>query len=149
VKGSKISILVDKHGLPISIKAFPADTHDSKTYKPTIDDFKIKNGVGRPITRPGVINADAAYDSCELRDYNRGRGIKSNIPENERNWKHRKRGRPKRFEPLEYTFRRSVERAFSWLESLKRVAVRFEVREVSFMGVLYLAASIILWRVLG
>ncbi len=125
--------------------------HDSKTYKPTIEDFKIKRerGAGRPINRPESINCDCAYDSEEIRSYNRSRGIKSNIPVNERNRKNKKRGRPKRFRQLDYKFRRSVERAFAWLTSFKRLALRYEVKEKSFIGLLHLASSLILWRVLG
>jgi hypothetical protein len=88
---------VDKDGLPLSVALFPANIYDSKTYKPTIEDFKIKinREVGRPvrpITRPETINCDCAYDSEEIRSYNRRRGIKSNIPVNERNRKNKKRG---------------------------------------------------------
>ncbi len=151
MKGSKISILVDKDGLPLSVALFPANIHDSKTYKPTIEDFKINREAGRPgrpITRPESIS-DCAYDSEEIRSYNRKRGIKSNIPVNERNRKNKKRGRPKRFKKLDYKFRRSVERAFAWLTSFKRLALRYEIEEKSFIGLLHLASSIILWRVLG
>ena len=149
MKGSKISILADRDGLPLSVALFPANTHDSKTYKPTIEDFKIKTEIGRPITRPIAINCDSAYDSEEMRCYNTRRGIKSNIPVNERNRKNKKRGRAKRFKQLDYKFRRSVERAFAWLTSFKRLALRYEVGERSFIGLIYLASSLILWRVLG
>jgi len=54
----------------------------------------------------------------EIRNYNRRRGIKSNIPENDRNKKHKNRGRPKRLNYRGYR-RRSVERAFAWLEVFK------------------------------
>jgi transposase len=43
---------VDKDGLPLSVALFPANIHDLKTYKPTIEDFKINRGAGRSITRP-------------------------------------------------------------------------------------------------
>jgi transposase len=59
------------------------------------------------------------------------------------------RGRPKRFKQLDYKFRRSVEKAFAWLTSFKRLALRYEIKEKSFIGLLYLASSLILWRVLG
>ncbi len=70
MKGSKISIPVDKDGLPLSVALFPANIHDSKTYKPTIEDFKIKinRDAGRPITRPESINCGSAYDSEEIRN---------------------------------------------------------------------------------
>ncbi len=143
---------MDKDGLPLSVALFPANVHDSKAYKPTIEDFKIKREVGRPgrpITRPESINGDCSYDSEEIRSYNRKRGIKSNIPVNERNRKNNKRGRPKQLKKLDYKFRRSVERAFAWLTSFKRLALRYEIKEKSFIGLLCLASSLILWRVLG
>ncbi len=140
---------MDKDGLPLSVAIFPANMHDSKTYKPTMEDFKIKRETGRPITRPETINCDCAYDSEEIRSYNRRRGIKSNIPVNERNRKYKKRGRLKRFKKPDYKFRRSVERAFAWLTSFKRLALRYEIKEKSFIGLIHLASSLILWRVLG
>jgi hypothetical protein len=51
---------------------------------PTIQGIKIKLDLGRPITRPKMINADKAYDSIECRDYNRMIGIISNILVNKR-----------------------------------------------------------------
>jgi hypothetical protein len=58
------------------------------------------------------------YDSEEVRNYNRRRGIKSNIPVNERRRRNKKRGRPRKFKQLDYKFRKSVEKAFAWLPSL-------------------------------
>jgi transposase len=63
---------------------------------------------------------------------------------NERNRKNKKRGRPKQLKQLDYKFRRSVERAFAWLTSFKRLALRYEIEEKSFIGLLYLASSLIL-----
>ncbi len=76
MKESMINILADKDVLPLSATLlFPANMHDSKTYKPTIEDFKINIEAGRPITRPESINCDCPYDSEEIRNYNRKRGI--------------------------------------------------------------------------
>jgi transposase len=88
---------------------------------------------------------DDPFFSCQaLR-----RGIKSTIPVNERNRKNKKRGRPKRFKQLDYKFRGSVEKAFAWITSFKRLALRYEIKEKSFIDLIYLASSLILWRVLG
>ena len=87
IKGIKIGVSTEKNGLPLSIFISPANIHDSKLYLPIIENVKIKLTVGAPITRPRLINADAAFDSKEIRNYNRGRGIKSNIPVNPRNTK--------------------------------------------------------------
>jgi len=87
VKGVKISTLIDDRGRPLSMVVSPANVHDSRLYPQTIDGFRIKISQGRPITRPTIIVADAAYGSNEIRIYNRKRGIKSNIAINKRNKK--------------------------------------------------------------
>lgn len=84
--------MTDKNGLPLSIFISPANIHDSKLYYSIMDKVKIKLPVGAPITRPSLVNGDAAFDSKAIRSYNRRRGIKSNIPVNPRNTKKRKRG---------------------------------------------------------
>ncbi len=38
--------------------------------------MNIKLLVGAPITRPKLINADAAYDTNAIREYNKHRGVK-------------------------------------------------------------------------
>ena len=132
VKGSKISALTDKNARPLSIIITPANIHDSKLYLPTIKNFKIKISVGRPITRPSMIITDAAYDTTEIRDYNRKRGMKSNIPVNKRNSKKHKPGRPKKFDKESYKKRNAIERFFSWIESFRKLFPRYEVLEESY-----------------
>ena len=109
VKGIKLSVITENQGLPVAAIVSPANIHDSKLYIPTIQKFKIKLKVGRPITRPEVINADKAYDSKEIRDYNRIRGIITNVPVNNRNRKNPKVGRPFRLNKEEYARRNAVE----------------------------------------
>ncbi|MHC1567920.1 MAG: hypothetical protein ACXQTD_09585 [Candidatus Syntropharchaeia archaeon] len=75
------------------------------------------------------MNADPAYDSDEIRSYLRGRGIKSNIPVNKRN-------------------RSAVERFNAWIESFKRILVRFERLAVCFMATVNLACIRMVLRVL-
>jgi hypothetical protein len=52
----------------------------------------------KPRTRPLEVLADSAYDNVAIREYLRSRAIKSNIPNNTRNSKRRKRGRTTRFD---------------------------------------------------
>lgn len=98
IKGTKIGALTDKNSLPLSIFISPANIHDFKIYYSIIPKIKIKLPVGAPITRPGLVNGDTAFDSKEIRDYNRRWGIKSNIPTNSRNTKREKRGRPRKLD---------------------------------------------------
>ncbi len=149
VKGIKISTLTDKNGLPLSIFISPANIHDSKLYLPTIDKVKLKLPVGTPITRPKLVNADAAYDTKAIRDYNKKRGIKSNIPVNKRNRKKKKIGRPIKLDKGIYKSRSAVERFFSWIEADKKILPRYERLEYSYLGLVTLSCALMLWRVLG
>jgi transposase len=93
--------------------------------------------------------ADAAYDSNEIRIYNRKRGIKSNIAINKRNKKKQKPGRPKKFDQEVYKKRSAVERFFSWIEGFRKIFPRYEVLEESYLGLARLSCILIIWRVLG
>jgi len=60
VKGIKISTIVSANGHPISDIVPPANMHNSRLYQPTLEEFRIKIGAGRPITRPTTMVAGAA-----------------------------------------------------------------------------------------
>ena len=122
--------------------------HDSVYFTDLANTIELKGIRGRPKRRPSEINADPAYDTENIRNYLRKRGIKANIPVNKRNRKQPKRGRPFRFDKASYADRGAVERFNSWIESFKRILVRFERLKVTFIAFLNLACMMILWRVL-
>lgn len=140
-----MSALVDRNGLPLVCTVSPANVHDSQLYEPTLEAFEIP-GVRE---HPSIISADPAYDSREIRQYNRKRRITSNIPVNRRSRKHPKRGRPFRFDPEIYKRRSAVERFFSWIEAFKKITPRFERYEHSFLGLIHLACTIMIGRIMG
>jgi hypothetical protein len=129
IKGIKIGISTEKNGLPLYIFISLANIHDSKLYIPIIENLKIILPVGAHITRPRLINADTAFDSEEIRNYNRGRGIKSNIPVNPRNTNKRKIGRSRKLDKNIYNGRYVVERFLSWIEGFKKISPRYEIFE--------------------
>lgn len=149
VKGVKLSVLVDSQELPLSIIIVPANQNDSTLYILTIKNFKIRRPRGRPINRPSRVTADAMYDTADIRKYNRRRGIKSNIPVNKRNRKKKKKGRPIKVDWEEFKKKSAIERFFSWIESYKKVFPRYEVKEISYLGVVTLAAIMRVNQVLG
>ncbi len=130
MNGNKLSALVDRNGLPLACTVFPANIHDSRLYEPTLEAFAIPDVQ----VHPSIISADAAYDSREIRQYNRKRRIKSNIPVNPRSRIHPKRGRPFWFDPELYKKRSAIERFFSWIEAFKKITPRYERYEHSFLG---------------
>ena len=89
------------------------------------------------------------YDTAKIRKYNQKRGIKSNIPVNKRNQKNKKRGRPIKVDLEEYKNKSAIKRFFSWIESCKKVFPRYEIKEISYLGVVMLAAIMRLNEVLG
>jgi hypothetical protein len=100
--------------------------HDSLYFTVLADKIELKGMKGRPKRRPCEINADASYDTDNIRHYLRKRGIRANIPVNKRNRKQPKRGRQFRFDEVSYVNRGTVERFNSLIESFKRILVRFE-----------------------
>jgi len=91
------------------------------------------------------------YDTAKIRKYNRKRRIKTNIPVNLRNQKKGKKkvGRPIKVDQEEYKKKSVIERFFSWIESCKKVFPRYEIKEISYLGVVTLAAIMRLAKVLG
>lgn len=132
-----------------SIFIAPANTHDSKLYLPTFANFRIKVPIGRPITKPEMVIGDASFDTEEIRNYNAKRGIRCVIPVNPRNTKNKKVGRPKKFDKYIYCQRSAVERFNSWIEANKKVNIRYEYLEISYVGLILLACAMMIWRVLG
>ena len=149
IKGTKIHVADSKEGMPLSIEISAANDQDSPYFIDLVDKISLKGERGRPRTRPDEVNADPAYNSDEIRSYLRGRGIKSNIPVNKRNRKFPKRGRPTRLDKDGYMRNRSaVERFNAWIESFKRILVRFERLAVCFMAAVNLACIRMVLRVL-
>jgi hypothetical protein len=59
--------------------------HDSWRFEHVVISARINIVRGSPITRPGKVFADAAYDTESIRCYLRRNGIGSSIPSNKRN----------------------------------------------------------------
>ena len=147
IRGSKISLLVERHGRPIACVIVPANVHDAMSYQPTLATCHIPRARGRPITRPGEVLADAAYDTQAIRRTNRRRGIRTMIPINRRKRMNPKRGRPYRFDREHYTIRGAVERCIAWLKSFRKLGPRYEQLERSFRGLVMVACTMIVARI--
>jgi len=101
---------------------------------------------GRPRKRPDEVYADSKYDMPLVKIYLDKKHVKAQIPSLS---KKRRRGRPRGFDKARYNgVRYNVERFFGWLENFKRIAMRYERRAKVFLGLIYVACIMILWRVL-
>jgi len=53
------------------------------------------------------------------------------------------------FDPELYKKRSAVGRFFRWIEAFKKISLRYERYEHSFTGLIYLACSVMIGRILG
>jgi transposase len=139
-KGSKVMVVVDGNGLPIGLHIDSAQPHEVTLAETTLATIRVPQQRGRPKTRPKEVVADKAYDSRELRQKLRRRGIKPTIPTFERRKrKTTKRGRPIRV-GVSYRQRWKVERCFGWMDNCRRLVVRYE-RKLSAWWLLFFGPS--------
>ena len=135
--GRKRSLLVDGIGVPLSLVASGANTHDVKLLEVTLDRIVI----GMP-GRAGQYNlcADAGY-----------KGAPASNAVVERDYKpHIKQRREEAYEKLTkpgFKARRwVVERTHSWINRFRKLLVSFEKTEASYVALLSLACAMICWR---
>lgn len=81
----------------------------------------------------------------QVREYLHRR-IKASIPENKRNPKRRKRGRPRRFSKESYAKRSAVERFFSRIKmGFRRIIITYERLDRIFRVLVIIATFFIYW----
>jgi len=74
--GSKIHVLSDHTGVPLTVLISAANVHDSQLMVPLLDSIApIRAARGRPRHRPGKLHADKAHDIRVLRAEIRRRGV--------------------------------------------------------------------------
>ncbi|MED7953203.1 transposase, partial [Streptomyces sp. BE303] len=78
--GSKIHLLTERTGLPLSLAISGANVHDSQALIPLVDAIPpIRSRRGPRRRRPGKLHADKAYDHRFIRTYLRRRQIPARI----------------------------------------------------------------------
>jgi len=145
--------VVDAGGAPFAIRIGPGNENERRQLVPLIDDL-LELGV-----RPAELWADRGYDSAQLEQQLRERGIEPRISKRRRAgqplppgaptrevW----RGRKRRTTAADANARHRwpVERTNSWLRNWRRVATRWERRPEHWLAVLQLAAAITIYHAL-
>ena len=89
------------------------------------------------------LNADSAFDTKAFIEIIETKyKMIANIPKNRRN--NKKTAQEHRYlSEYIYSFRKKIETIFAWLDTYKRILVRFEYKSQNFKSWLYLAASLI------
>ena len=130
--GSKIHVLSDRAGLPLSVAVSAANTNDAVALKPLVLAIPaIKSRRGPRRRKPDKLHADKAYDQADLRAWLRERGIgvriaRKGIESSTKLGKHRW----------------VIERTIAWLFGYHRLSIRYERYANHFCAFLTLAAAL-------
>jgi transposase len=136
--GSKHTLMVDRHGVPLAIHTAPANASDQRQILPIVMDFpKVGGKPGTPKELPDDLYADRGYDSNGTRGLLAWLGIEPHIA----------RRRTEHGSGLGKV-RWVVERTISWLKGLRRLRIRYDRLAVIQEAWNTLAASVICFRLL-
>ncbi|WP_211227005.1 IS5 family transposase [Amycolatopsis benzoatilytica] len=134
--GSKIHVLSDRGGLPLTVAISAANTHDSHALKPLVMAIPaVKSRRGPRRGRPGKLHADKAYDQPALRRWVAAHGIgvriaRKGIESAEKLGKHRW----------------VIERTMAWFTGYRRLTLRYERKAGHFLAFLQLGAAVTCWK---
>jgi transposase len=114
--GTKHTILVDRHGVPLAVRTVPANRSDQVELIPIVMEFPtIRGKPGRPKEHPDELFADRGYDNDWSRALLQWLGITPKIA----------RRKTDHGSGLGKT-RWVVERTIAWIKGLRRMRVRYD-----------------------
>jgi transposase len=134
--GSKIHVLSDRGGLPLSVAASAANVNDALALKALVRAIPaIRSRRGPRRRRPAKLHADKAYDQADLRRWLRDRGIAARIAR-------------KGVESSEKLGRHRwvIERTIAWLTGYRRLTLRYERNASHFLAFITLAATLTCYK---
>lgn len=117
---------MDALGNPIRFKLSGGEEADCSWAIPSLTDSEF-----------GTLLADKGYDTNEILDFLKQRGATACIPPKSNRLVQRE------YDTVLYKERNLVERFFNKLKHYRRLATRYEKTAVSYLGFVYLAASLI------
>ncbi|GAA4999012.1 hypothetical protein GCM10023205_85220 [Yinghuangia aomiensis] len=135
-KGSKIHLITERTGLPLSIGISGANLHDSQALEPLVLGIPpIRSRRGPRRRRPAKLHADKGYDYRHLRRWLSKRGIRHRIARkgvesSARLGRHRW----------------TIERTMSWLAGCRRLHRRYERKPEHFLAFTAIACTLICYR---
>ncbi|MEV5153714.1 IS5 family transposase [Streptomyces werraensis] len=134
--GSKIHLITDWNGLPLSLGISGTNVHDSLSLEPLVRGISpIRSRRGPSRRRLAKLHADKSYDYDHLRTWLRERRIRHRIA-------------PKGIESFTRLGRHRwvLERTVSWLAACRRLHHRYERRAEHFLAFVCIAAALISYR---
>ncbi|MFF1836363.1 IS5 family transposase [Streptomyces sp. NPDC058231] len=134
--GSKIHLITERTGLPLSVAISGANLHDSQALIPLMQGIPpIRSRRGPRRRKPGKLHADKGYDSAHLRRWLRERGIRQRIAR-------KAFGSSQRLGRYRWT----VERTMAWLAGCRRLHRRHKRKAEHFLAFTSIACTLICYR---
>ena len=143
-KTTNILPVTDGEGFVVATTGLLAGNHnDSYNLKPHLQMiFRFMKRLELDF-QGAFFNADKAFDTKDARKTCFNHGVIPNIDENKRNRKTTKRG-PKRFFNAEvYKHRFTCERTFAWVDKFKALLIRFDRKDIYFLGAHFIAFAMV------
>lgn len=134
--GSKIHLICDRNGLPLSLGTSGANMHDSQGLEPLVRGIPpIRSRRGPRRRRPAKLRADKGYDYAHLRRWLSKRGIRHRIAR-------------KGIESSKRLGRHRwvVERTVSWLAGCRRLHRRYGRKAKHLLTFVAIATTLISYR---
>jgi transposase len=137
-KGTKYTLVVDRDGVPLVLRAVAANRSDHREMLPAITSFPAVGGKrGRPCTHPSKLYADAGFDCEATRSILRWLGIEPHI-----RYRHDDHG--SHLGQVRWV----VERTISWIKGLRRMRVRYDRSSITMDAWTSLAAAVVCLHIL-
>jgi transposase len=127
--------VADRHGLPVALGIASGERHETRNVVET-----LRARFVRPL--PARLIGDKAYDSDHLDAELAAIGVEMIAPHHPKRRRKTQDGRALR----RYRRRWHVERLFAWLMRFRRLVTRYETKAENYLGLLHLAALVILLR---
>ena len=143
-KTSNILPITDKEGYILASTPLVAGNHN--------DAFELKDNLQTAFMfmkqlgldfQGAFFNADSAFDTKAARKVCFNHSVVPNIAVNKRNQKAVKRGRKRFFNSVVYKHRFSSERTFAWIDKFRALVIRYDRKDVYFMGAHFIAYSMV------
>lgn len=122
-------MLADALGRPLKAILTPGQAHDVVAVPALLDTVK-----------GGSVIADKGYDTNEVRTIIAEAGMQAVIPSR------RSRKTPISHDPVLYRARNRIERCFNKLKHFRRIATRYDRRDIHFLSFIHLASAMLWMR---
>jgi transposase len=144
---TKIHILTDGNGLPLSFTITPGQTHEATQVDALLQGVNVGGKRGPRRKRLRTVAGDKGYHGRDIARRIRERGIKPLIPQRRGpNGEYPEPERP--FDTVLYRRRNVVERRNGHLKENRRIATRYEKLGVNFIAMIQLAFVLTFLKIL-